>query len=209
MTNSQLRKICRRGGAKIMMKPVYEEMREIIKIYLEQVIGKAVILANYDQTKTIIEEYIIKGIKYTGYETYARMDNFSHDEVSFNQRSELISNQPNSGSTSGQLAGGKSKFRDLSGSLPLKQMRILQGSDAPILHQSAFKRLVREISQDFKYDLHFTDTAVKQLQVFVEDALVKLVSTAVLIITTSGCRIILSPKDVHLAFKIRTENHCI
>ena len=53
ITKPAIRRLARRGGVKRISGLVYEEIRGVLKFWLEQVIGQAVLYADHAQRRTV------------------------------------------------------------------------------------------------------------------------------------------------------------
>ena len=90
------------------------------------------------------------------------------------------------------------------GTVALKEIRRYQKSTELLIRKLPFQRLVREIAQKFKYDLHFQSSAVVALQEAAESYLVGLFEDTNLC-AIHGKRVTIMPKDIQLARRIRGE----
>ena len=70
-----------------------------------------------------------------------------------------------------------------------------------------YYRLIREIAEDFKTDLHFTSSALCALQYTSEDCLVNLLSKANLAVIHTK-QITIQPKDIQSVKDIAKDFHC-
>ena len=98
----------------------------------------------------------------------------------------------------------KPKRRNKRGTVALRQIRKYQKTTELLVPKMPFKRLVREITQDFKTDLRYQSTAILALQEASEAYIVGLMED------TNLCgihakRVTIQPKDVQLARRIRGE----
>ena len=90
------------------------------------------------------------------------------------------------------------------GTAALCDIRHFQKSTALLIQKLPFKRLVREITQDFKTDLQFQSVAILCLQEAAEAYLVSLFEDTNLC-TIHSQRVTIMPKDIQLARRIRGE----
>ena len=90
------------------------------------------------------------------------------------------------------------------GTVALREIRRYQKSTELLIRRLPFQRLVREISQGFRTDLRFQQSAVLALQEASEDYLISLFQDT-LLCAIHAKRITIQPKDVHLARRIRGE----
>jgi histone H3 len=100
--------------------------------------------------------------------------------------------------------GVKKPHRFRPGTVALMQIRKYQKSQDLLIRKLPFQRLVREIAQDFKNDLHFQSTALLALQEASEAFLVSLFEDTNLC-AIHAKRVTIFPKDMQLARRIRGE----
>ena len=90
------------------------------------------------------------------------------------------------------------------GVMALREIRHYQKSSALLIRKLPFQRLVREIAQDFKTNLHFQSAAILCLQEAAEAYLVGLFEDTNLC-TIHTKRVTITPKDLQLARQIHGE----
>ena len=90
------------------------------------------------------------------------------------------------------------------GVMALHEIRHYQKSSALLIRKLPFQRLVREIAQDFKTNLHFQSVAILCLQEAAEAYLVRLFEDTNLC-AIHAKRVTITPKDLQLARRIRGE----
>jgi len=90
------------------------------------------------------------------------------------------------------------------GTVALRQIRNYQKSTELLIRKLPFQRLVREVAQDFKSDLHFQSTALMALQEAAEAYLVGIMEDTNLC-AIHAKRVTIMPKDMQLARCIRGE----
>nr|XP_010330359.1 histone H3.3A-like [Saimiri boliviensis boliviensis]XP_039324790.1 histone H3.3A-like [Saimiri boliviensis boliviensis] len=99
--------------------------------------------------------------------------------------------------------GVKKSHRYRPGTVALREIRRYHKSTELLISKLPFQRLVREIAQGFKTDLHFQSAAIRALQEASEAYLVGLfVDTNLCVIHAK--RVTIMPKDIQLA-RIRGE----
>ena len=102
-------------------------------------------------------------------------------------------------------AGGiKRPHRFRPGTVALREIRKYQKSTELLIRRLPFQRLVREIAQDYKWDLRFQATAVMALQEAAEAYLVHLFEDTNLC-ALHAKRVTIQTKDMQLARRIRGE----
>ena len=90
------------------------------------------------------------------------------------------------------------------GTVALCEIRRYQKTTELLIRKMPFCRLVREIAQDFKTDLHFQAQAIMALQEAAEAYLVGLFDDTNLC-AIHAKRVTIMPKDIQLARRIRGE----
>ena len=108
---------------------------------------------------------------------------------------------------SAPVTGGvKKPHRYRPGTVALREIRRYQKSTDLLLRKEPFRRLVREIAQDFKGDLRFQGTAMLALQEAAEAYHVGLFEDSNLC-AIHAKRVTLQPKDIQLSRRIRGEKN--
>ena len=100
--------------------------------------------------------------------------------------------------------GFKKPMRYRPGTVALREIRRYQKSTELLIRKLPFARLVREIAQDFKTDLHFQREAIAALQEAGEAYLVGLFEDTNLC-AIHAKHVTIMPKDIQLARRIRGE----
>ena len=100
--------------------------------------------------------------------------------------------------------GIKRPHRYHPGTVALREIRRYQKATKLLIRKLPFSRLVREVAQDFKTDLHFQREAVAALQEASEAYLVGLFEDTNLC-AIHAKRVMIMPKDIQLAHWIRGE----
>ena len=100
--------------------------------------------------------------------------------------------------------GVKKPMRYRPGTVALREIRRYQKSTELLIRKMPFTRLVREITQDFKTDLHFQRQAIAALQEAAEAYLIGLFEDTNLCCIHAK-RVTIAPKDLQLARRIRGE----
>ena len=99
---------------------------------------------------------------------------------------------------------GKKKRRFRPGTVALREIRRYQKSTELLIRQAPFRRLVREIMDDFQTGLRVAPQAFKALQEAAEAYLVGLFED-VNLCAIHAKRVTIMPKDIQLARHIRAE----
>ena len=102
--------------------------------------------------------------------------------------------------------GVKKPFRYRPGTVALRQIRRYQKSTELLIRKLPFNRLVREVAQEFKAELHFRAEAIHAMQEASEAFLVGVFEDSNLC-TIHGKRVTMMPKDMQLAMRIRADRY--
>ena len=70
ITKSDIRRLARRGGVKRISGLVYEEARQVLKVFLENVIRDAVIYTEHAKRKTVTAFDVVYALKRQGKTLY-------------------------------------------------------------------------------------------------------------------------------------------
>ena len=103
-----------------------------------------------------------------------------------------------------RTGGVKKPMRWRPGTVALREIRRYQKTTELLIRKMPFARLVREIAQDFKTDLHFQRQAIAALQEAAEAYLIGLFENTNLCCIHAK-RVTIAPKDLQLARRIRGE----
>ena len=106
--------------------------------------------------------------------------------------------------TPGSTPTQKKTRRRRPDTVALKEIKKYQESTELLIRKLPFKRLVREIAQDFKTDMRFQSSAVLALQEAVEAYLVGIMEDTN-VCSIHAKRVTIKPKDIQLARRIRGE----
>ena len=192
VTKGAIQRLAHVAGVKRISGLVYEEIRGVLKVYLENVLRNAILYTNHSRRKTVSVEDV---------------------EAALNRH------EPSGGAIRGKpkakpcpkhgygfsFGMGQKPHRFLPGTVALRKIRFYQ-KQSSCLHigMLPFQRLVREIGQDYKTDLRFSKEAVTLLQYAAEHYLVKLLEDTNLN-AIHAKRQKIEPKDIQLARRIRGE----
>jgi histone H3/H4 len=122
-----------------------------------------------------------------------------HKQLAHRSRPRARRNAPTGG-------GVKRPHRFRPGTVALREIRKYQKSTNLLLLQGPFRRLVREISQDFRADLRYNSHALLVLQEAAEAYLTSLFEDTNLC-AIHAKRVTIMPKDMQLARRIRGDRY--
>jgi len=192
VTKGAIQRLAHVAGVKRISGLVYEEIRGVLKVYLEHVLRNAILYTEHSRRRTVSVEDV---------------------EAALNRH------EPSGGAIRGKSKAkpcpkhgygfsfgmGQKPHRFLPGTVALRKIRFYQ-KQSSCLHigMLPFQRLVREIGQDYRTDLRFSKEAMTLLQYAAEHYLVKLLEDANLS-AIHAKRQKIEPKDIQLARRIRGE----
>lgn len=195
ITKSTIRHMFHRAGVLRVSGLIYEEMRGIIKIKLENLISNAVVFASQKKSKTIQTSSIYGALKVAG-----------DQGVALTCAKNIVQEKHISRQHKLQPTGTSGKTRRMHpGTNSMRDIRYEQKhSDRSLFRFAPFTRLVREIGQDFKKDLRFSKLAIAIIQLYIEDYSVSIFNDANLCAIHAG-RTTVNPRDIQLTRRIRGE----
>ena len=199
ITAPAIARLCQTAGIKRISKLVYEEVRGVMKLYVENTLKNALVFCEHSRRKTlqegdldaalqVIGKYLGAGINPNTNKTFStkksrskgKKDNLEHSDT-------------------------KKVHRFKPGTVALRDIRFQQkNSEHFCIPKVNFSRLVREVSQDYIVDMRFSKNFMELFQLVVEDYLVGLMGMANLCAIHAGRQTIF-PKDLQLARIINGE----
>ena len=70
ISKADIRRLARRGGVKRLSSAIYPEMRDVLKNFLQRIIGTAIVYTEYASRKTVTVHDIIYSLKHEGRTMY-------------------------------------------------------------------------------------------------------------------------------------------
>jgi len=190
ITKNALQRLARKAGAKRVSGMLYEELRGVLKVYLDNLVSGAMVSMDYMGRKSLHQVDVAVALKQAGR---------SYGGVTSKKCSVKSKRESKSGST-------KAPRRFRPGTQSVREIKYYQKhSDCLILPQSVFKRLIKEIAEDYRDGgARVSKEAALALQVACEDYLVGLLQDAV---QTAVLRksMTIEPKDIQAVRRIRKE----
>ncbi|XP_059966462.1 uncharacterized protein LOC132497348 isoform X1 [Mesoplodon densirostris] len=185
ITKPAIRRLARRGGVKRISGLIYEETRGVLKVFLENVIRDAVTYTEHAKRKTVTAMDVVYALKRQGRNLpralrvltgRSRVAQRKRCGEKYTRGKAVRKQVPDQAACESAPATGgvKKPHRYQPGTVALREIRRYQKSTELLIRKLPFQRLVREIAQDFKTDLHFQSSAVMALQEACEAYLVGL-----------------------------------
>ena len=201
ITGPAIERCCQTAGVKRKSGTVYEEVRGVLKIYMENIIKACIVFMEHKSRKTLQTSDLDAAVQSMGMYLGAGI-NPNTDKTFETRKSRKRSSKEHSDS-----AGEHKPHRFKPGTIALREIRYQQkNSDKLIFPRANFKRLTIEIAQDYHDNVRFSASFIELLQLVVENYIVDMLEDANLCAIHSG-RQTLSPKDIQLARRIRNEKY--
>lgn len=215
VTKGALKRLARRAGIKRLGGLLYEELKTILKTFIENLGRDAVTITEHVRHTTVKREDVLAAAEINNIPIIAGKV-FKKDKVKKKEKKSEKSATPQ------KTKGGKSKKTNKTisktsktrgetksrhfkpGTVALREIRRYQKSSGFLIASLPFERLVREVAQDFKDDLRFSRAAVALIQLASENYLINVLGDA-LLVSISAKRQSVQPKDIHLARRLRGE----
>jgi histone H3/H4 len=219
ITKPALKRLCYRAGIRQVSGLMYEELRGIMKFRLEQVLRNAVTLVEHYRRKTVQQRDIILAAKIMGINIQRHVLNKNNSKkLSLTPARKVDDNDDNRVSTKDEKKSNKGEKKKVikdsiskphhfrPGTVALRNIRKCQKTGQHILPRLNAERFIREICQDFKADLRFTELSIIQVIYFIEEYLVNILESANLCAIHAG-RISVRPSDIQLTRRIKGERY--
>jgi histone H3 len=180
ITSPAIRRILRRAGVKRIGKTIYEEIRGILKVRCEDTVKDMVAFTEHARRKTVQLEDLEAALDIKGISLAAGLnENAKHTASlqSCNARGKSGTSHASSSEKGEQTEKKPHRFRP--GTVALREIRRHQkNSDCLAFPKLNFERLIREIAQDYKDDLRFSEGVIDLLQLTTETYLIELCENA-------------------------------
>lgn len=211
ITKPALLRILRRAGVKRVSGLLYEELRGVLKVWLEGIVKGTVIFTEHARRKTVQLSDLEASLSNSGIQLAAGLNentNRTQSLQSCNSRGKRSNKEPAEAKPK-KKAEEKTKkaHRFRPGTVALRDIRKHQkSSDCLAFPKQPFQRLIREIAQDFKDDLRFEAGVCDLMQLAAEDYLIQICQGANAAAIHAG-RETVYPKDVQLCRLLRGERY--
>jgi histone H4 len=192
VSDAAIQRIAHKAGVKTVSSLIYEETRDIMKMFLRAIIKDAATYTEHARRKTVSRDDVLHASERRGRKIYTSGEegNTKHCDIF----------QPVKKPKSKALEPAKR------GELAIREMMFYQKQhDCLMISTEPFVRLVRDIASDYKTDLKFTGDALGLLQIATEDFLVRVFEDTNLIAIHTG-RVGILPRDMNLARLIKYNN---
>jgi histone H3 len=199
ITAPAIARLCQTAGIKRISRNVYEEVRGVMKVYVENTLRDALVFCEHVRRKTLQEGDLDAALQVTG--------KYLGAGINPNTDKTFSTKKSRSKGKKDKLEPSETKkvHRFKPGTVALRDIRFQQkNSEHFCIPKVNFSRLVREVAQDYHDEMRFSKNFMELFQLVVEDYLVGLMGMANLCAIHAGRQTIF-PKDIQLARIIRGE----
>lgn len=217
ITKGAITRLARKAGIKRLSGLLYEEIRGVLKVHLEEVVRVAVVFAENRRAKRVTGEDVRNAYQYLGHpmvETdfkkvmrreIAQSPGLYKRPVKEGLGSAYSSCGAKPYTGPRKQSPGRKPVRYKPGTQSLREIRFYQKQSSCFsIAAAAFQRLVREIAQDYTDDIQFSEEALHLLQLATENYLIDLLEDANLQSLHAG-RVSVRPSDIQIARRVRNE----
>lgn len=202
-----IRRLAQRGGVKRMSGLVYEEIRGITKVLMEDLLRDAVIYTESARRITVQEEDIAAALPSAGLPKMWKSPKKKKKRAHQRRARFRMNGGPMDAEEENWAPRGRPReHRFKPGTRALMDIRKYQKTTDLLIPKLPFQRLMREIAQDFRFDLRFSEDALLLCQAAVENYLIELFEDANLCAISSN-RVTVQANDLQLARRIRKERN--
>ena len=214
ISDASLLRMALKRGVPSLAGDCYEELRGILKVFLERILRDTVTYTEYFKRKTVAIEDVMRA--YERLNPCVKSEALIKGEVvdlngkvhdmptcktyeSYRQKAKKESGDGDDGKKK-----GKARKVNPEQNILRKINYYQKASGCVMLAKAPFERLCREVAQDFKYGLHFSKEAILAVQVASEEYLMDIIDDAALI-TRVAKRKAVQPSDLQAVRRIKRE----
>nr|QBK85672.1 MAG: histone-like protein [Marseillevirus LCMAC101] len=204
ITKPALQRLCHRAGIKRISDDMYEILRDSIKTYMERILHKTVIFTEREQRRTVKVKDLEAALNMTGIYLAAGLNSNTSKSKTFQSCNSVGKSGPTKKTVKKNEEGGvKKPHRFRPGTKAIRSIRYQQKfSECLAIPKVNFERLVREICQEYKDELRFSEGVFELLQLVVEEYIVVLCKDAYSCAIHAE-RTTIKAKDINLVRKLR------
>lgn len=195
----QIKRLTQRYGVTTISGLIYNEVRGLLKVMLENVVRNSTTLMEHYHRKTITGSIVeaameIQGVTICiGWRQTGKEGKLQTSSVANTYERDHPKEERNKNGDKIEHRKGKAGSKAL-----LKIRHAQKNSEFAIFGYLPFSRLCREIAQDFKTDVQFSPRSIEMMRFYCETKLGRVIQNAYAITLASG-RKKLFPKDIHVA----------
>lgn len=155
VTKNDIKRLCYRAAVKRIGGLVYEEIRNVITVYLEEIMKDAIVFMENSRYHTLREKDVAAALEIHGY--YLGIGGFEYGHP-------------------GDSSPGSGGHRFKPGTVALRKIRKYQRTSSLLIRPLPFSRLVREIGQQHRDNLRIGDATFGCIQLVLETYIVKVLA---------------------------------
>lgn len=196
ITKPAIGRLCQTAGIKRVSSLIYEEVRGVMKVFMEDVLKDTITFTEHDRRKTVQQADLDAALQVHGIYLGAGVNPNTNNTFTTKKARQRTTKAP---AENGDV---KKPHRFKPGTVALQEIRYQQKhSDNFSIPKANFQRLTREISSNYFDDLRFSHNFMELFQLVVENYLVKILEDANLCCIHAG-RQTVQASDVQLARNI-------
>jgi histone H3/H4 len=199
ITKPAIRRLAQRAGIIRLSGKIYEKLRGIIKRYVDSVLSKAISFTTHQRRKTVKPSDLEGALQVSG--QYLEAATNPNTSKTFN----TCKTRHKSKKEPKEQSEKATHHRFKPGTVSLREIRYQQKhSDCFAFPKVNFKRLAREIGQDYEPNLRYSRKFMELFQLVVENYIIELLQSVNLCAIHENRQTVM-PKDLELVLKIRKE----
>jgi histone H3 len=214
ITKPALQRLCHRAGIKRISDDIYTSLRDNIKVYMEDILRKVVVFTEREQRRTVKVKDLEAALNMMGIYLAAGLNNNTSKSKTFQSCNSVgksgptkkvtkLSDEEKEKESNQSVISIKKPHRFRPGTKAIRSIRYQQkNSECLAIPKVNFERLVREICQEYKEDLRFSEGVFELLQLVVEEYIVVLCKKAYSCAIHAE-RTTIKAKDIELVQEIR------
>ncbi len=191
ITKHAISRLARVAGVKSLNGLIYEELRLVSVVFLEDVLSKAIAMTEHSRRKILSREDVLEGLRLENYPMYGTGEESSRENCKIYM-------------TPSEKNGTKKTTRAKPGERAIREIKFYQQRFGDCVHipKLVIERLVKEIGGSHISTLKYEADAIGVLHYALESYLVKLLQDAQLV-AIHAKRESVQPKDVQLIRNLR------
>ena len=211
ITKPALQRLCHRAGIKRISGDIYVPLRDNIKIYMEKILQKVVVFTERENRRTVKVKDLEAALNMMGIYLAAGLNNNTSKSKTFQSCNSVGKSGPTKKTVPKQSeeinkVGNpivKKPHRFRPGTKAIRSIRYQQKfSECLAIPKVNFERLTREICQEYKEDLRFSEGVFELLQLVVEEYIIGLCKDAYSCAIHAE-RTTIKARDINLVLQIK------
>lgn len=211
ITKPALHRLIYRAGGKRVSKDLYDTLRHVINVNLENLQRSATITAEYSRRKTIQSQDFFTALEVGGYHAcFGINDDGGRGATNYDnirvEKYDKIEGEPVKTKKAPKkapknISGVKKPHRFRPGTVALRTIKRFQKGDQFLIRKAPFVRLVREVTSNYNPDLRISKSYFVFAQYFIEILVVNILRKAIKLMIAAKRQTVMS-RDVELARRI-------